>query len=225
MATVHGIPGEWARVRGTVLGLWPLFLAVFAAGFSAAFILVVPPAGAVCFVLSLVAGAWCLRRGLRRIERFFKGARGEERVSAILRGLPDGYHVFNDFHAAGRRVDHVVIGPAGVFSVETKFWRGRITVEEGHILLDGQLPDRDPIAQALRESAAVRAELAKQGWTGPVAAVLAFASDTFAATIAELQGVVVLNSSQLHESFATGRAALSPVELERLVRLVSVQEG
>lgn len=225
MATVHGIPGEWARVRGTVLGLWPLFLAVFVTGFSVALAFVLPTVAAVVFVLAVVAGAWCLQRGLRRIERFFKGARGEERVSEILRGLPAGYHVFNDFHAAGRRVDHVVIGPAGVFSVETKFWRGRITVEDGYILLDGQLPDRNPIEQAQKEAAAVRAQLAKLGWTGPVAAVLAFASDTFAATIAELQGVVVLNSSHLYESFSTGRVALAPAELERLVRLVSAQEG
>lgn len=225
MATVHGIPGEWARVRGTVLGLWPLFLAVFAAGLSAGFAFVRPDLGAFFFALSVIAGAWCLRRGLQRIERFFKGARGEERVSEILRGLPAQYHVFNDFHAAGRRVDHVVIGPAGVFSVETKFWRGHVTVEDGHVLLDGQLPDRDPVAQAQKEAAAVRAELASQGWTGPVAAVLAFASDTFDADIAEIQGVVVLNSRQLHESFATGRMVLPPAELERLVRLVTVKEG
>ena len=32
MAIQHGIPGEWARVRGTVLSLWPLFLACALAG-------------------------------------------------------------------------------------------------------------------------------------------------------------------------------------------------
>ena len=26
MAKQHGVAGEWARVRGTVLSLWPLFL-------------------------------------------------------------------------------------------------------------------------------------------------------------------------------------------------------
>ena len=29
--------GEWARVKGTVAGLWPVFLATFAAGFATAF--------------------------------------------------------------------------------------------------------------------------------------------------------------------------------------------
>ena len=36
MASIHGVAGEWARVKGTVLGLWPLFAGVFAAGCSAA---------------------------------------------------------------------------------------------------------------------------------------------------------------------------------------------
>ena len=45
MAKIHGIPGEWARVKGTVAGLWPLFLGVFAAGASAALVYFLPLAG------------------------------------------------------------------------------------------------------------------------------------------------------------------------------------
>ena len=36
MATQHGIPGEWARVRGMVLSLWPLFVAFTCMGAFAA---------------------------------------------------------------------------------------------------------------------------------------------------------------------------------------------
>ena len=36
MAKVHGVAGEWARVKGMVTGLWPLFLGVFVAGFALA---------------------------------------------------------------------------------------------------------------------------------------------------------------------------------------------
>ena len=31
-AIQHGMPGEWAKVRGTVLSLWPLFLCFVALG-------------------------------------------------------------------------------------------------------------------------------------------------------------------------------------------------
>ena len=30
-AKQHGVPGEWAKVRGTVMSLWPLFLCFIAA--------------------------------------------------------------------------------------------------------------------------------------------------------------------------------------------------
>jgi hypothetical protein len=220
MAEVHGVAGEWARVKGMVSGLWPLFLGVFAAGFSAATALVSVGWAALMLVVSLLYIAWSLNKGLRHVERFFKGARGEEKVSGLLKSLPDSYHVFNDFVAGRIHVDHVVAGPAGVFAVETKYWRGRVTAEDGHILLDGQLPSRPPLAQVKKEAALVKAKLADAGWNGAVTPVLAFASDTFEATIAEIQGVVVLNSGHLRESFGTERVVIPPDELDRLVRLM-----
>ena len=220
MARVHGVAGEWARVKGTVAGLWPLFMCVFATGFALAAMMVSFAAGMAIMVVSLAAAAFALMRGLRHVERFFKGARGEERVAGILRELPEQYHVFNDFVAGRIHVDHVVAGPAGVFAVETKYWRGRVTAEDGHILLDGQLPSRPPLAQVKKEAALVKAKLADAGWNGAVTPVLAFASDTFEATIAEIQGVVVLNSGHLRESFGTERVVIPPDELDRLVRLM-----
>ena len=220
MAQIHGVAGEWARVKGTVVGLWPLFLGVFAAGFSVALFFVLPLTAASLLVASLLWIIWSLVQGMRRVERFFKGARGEERVSGILETLPDGYHVFNDFVACGKHVDHVVVGPGGVFSVETKFWRGKVTVEEGRILLDGQLPDRSPVAQANREATLVRNALAAAGWNGNVTPVLTFASDTFATHRANIKGTVVMNASELKESFASDRVVIPPAELGRLVSLM-----
>jgi hypothetical protein len=170
--------------------------------------------------VSLVYCGWSLMKGLRHAERFFKGARGEERVSGILMNLPNTYHVFNDFVAGGTHVDHVVAGPAGVFAVETKYWRGKVTVEDGHILLDGQLPDRDPLSQARREANLVKTALARAGWNGAVTPVLAFASDSFRQHIAEIGGAVVINSCELERSFATERVVIPPAELDRLIALM-----
>lgn len=220
MATIHGVAGEWARVKGTVTGLWPLFLGVFACGASSVGIFIDHVTGSVFLVASLLYIGWSLMKGMRHVERFFKGARGEEKVSGILKTLPDAYHVFNDFVACGKHVDHVVVGPVGVLAVETKFWRGKVTVEEGRVLLDGQLPERDPLQQVRREAELVKAALAEMGWVGMVTPVLVFASDTFEAKIAEISGVVVINSCHLRSSFDTDRIALVPVELDRLVSLM-----
>ena len=221
MAKVHGVAGEWARVKGMVTGLWPLFLGVFAAGFSVAVLLFVKIAvGFSLLAVALAYCGWSLMKGLRHAERFFKGARGEERVSGVLMTLPDSYHVFNDFVAGGTHVDHVVAGPAGVFAVETKYWRGNVTVEDGHVLLDGQLPDRDPLVQARKEGLLVKSSLEKSGWNGVVTPILAFASDNFKQHIAEVQGTVVINSSELKKSFSTERIVIPPAELDRLISIM-----
>ena len=220
MAKIHGVAGEWARVKGTVAGLWPLFLGVFAAGAAGVLVFVAPFWGALLLVAALLGIAASLMAGLRHVERFFKGARGEERVSGILKSLPDAYHVFNDFKAGRTHIDHVVVGPGGVFAVETKCWKGVVTVEDGHVLLDGQLPDRSPLAQTVREATLMRNALAEKGWNGLVTPVLAFASDSFAAHRANVNGTIVINSNELKSSFDTDRVVIPPAELDRLVNLM-----
>ena len=220
MAKMHGVAGEWARVKGVVLGLWPLFLGVFAFGASVPLTLFFPLWGSSLFICSAVFVIVSLLRGLRHVERYFKGARGEERVSEILKTLPDVYHVFNDFTAGRSHVDHVVVGPGGVFSIETKFWSGKVTVEEPHILLDGQLPNRSPLVQATKEATIVRNALAKAGWNGAVMPVLTFASDSFVSRSACVRGVTVINSCELKKSFESNRVAIPPAELDRLVSIM-----
>ena len=221
MATVHGIPGEWARVRGTIFGLWPLFLSLFLCGiFVGVAVFFSFALGAVLVVVTLISIWLMLLKGLRHVERFYKGARGEEKVAGILEGLPAHYHVFNDFDAKGHHIDHVVVGPAGVFSIETKFWSERVSIQDGHVLVGGRLPSRPPLQQTRREAQLVRQELEKSGWKGKVTPVLAFASDTFDSHVAELQGVVILNSNELKSSFGTQRVVIDSVELERVVSLM-----
>ena len=221
MAEVHGVAGEWARVRGTVLGLWPLFGCAVLFGFGAGlFCCGSKGLGAAVAVAALIGMVSGMSFGLRRVQSFFKGARGEEKVAGILKSLPSKYHVFNDFPVKRGYVDHVVVGPAGVFAVETKFWQGEVTVEEGCILVNGRLPSRDPLAQTYREADEVRKVLAARGWDGNVTPVLAFASDTFSAHVAEVAGTVVINSSELAAGFAGGRERLSYPEITRLVTLM-----
>ena len=220
MAKIHGIPGEWARVKGTVVGLWPLFLCVFAAGAAVALVAFSPIWGGTLLVCSLLGIIWSLMIGLKRVESFYKGARGEEKIAGILATLPDAYHVFNDFTVGRNHVDHVVVGPGGVFAIETKCWNGKVTVEDGHVLLDGQLPDRSPLNQAVREATLVRDALVSAGWNGLVTPVVAFASDSFTAHRANLKGTVIINSNELRASFDTDRVVIPPAELERLVGLM-----
>lgn len=66
------------------------------------------------------------------IGRFAGGARGEEVVSEILeKNLPESYRILNDVTVqSGLRKaqnDHIVLGPNGIFVIETKAYTGRLT--------------------------------------------------------------------------------------------------
>lgn len=61
------------------------------------------------------------------------GAAGEERVAEVLVGVP-GIEVLHDRRVPGSKanIDHIVVGPAGVFVVDAKKYEGSIeTVDKG----------------------------------------------------------------------------------------------
>lgn len=61
------------------------------------------------------------------IERWGRGAAGEELVGAVVDGLRDrGWFALHDVHLGRGNIDHVLIGPAGIFTIETKSHRGRL---------------------------------------------------------------------------------------------------
>ena len=64
--------------------------------------------------------AW---RRLIDIRSYRMGLSGEQAMAEQLqRLLPLGYQVFHDVSGDGKwNIDHVVVGPAGVFAIETKY--------------------------------------------------------------------------------------------------------
>ncbi len=86
----------------------------------------------------------------RRIS-FLKGAVGEMVVAHQLANLPDDYVVINDVATPHGNLDHVVVGPTGVYVIETKNWRGLITGDgQGDILCNGKSPDKPVVKPLLR---------------------------------------------------------------------------
>jgi hypothetical protein len=81
--------------------------------------------------------------------------RGEREIARMLEALRAlGYVPFHDLPGDGFNVDHALIGPGGVFAIETKTISKRpskdavIDYDGTRVLVDGETPDRDPVAQA-----------------------------------------------------------------------------
>lgn len=102
-------------------------------------------------------------RFLPRLKSMQLGLDGEKSVGQYLETLrSQGYRVFHDIlcQAPGRKfnIDHVIIGPQGVFAVETKTYskpaRGecKVTYAEDKILINGFEPERNAIVQARANS-------------------------------------------------------------------------
>lgn len=67
------------------------------------------------------------------VERHDRGAAGEEHVGGLLEELSDaGWEVIHDVTLGRGNVDHILIGPAGVFTVETKSHPGPVRVGRVH---------------------------------------------------------------------------------------------
>lgn len=90
-----------------------------------------------------------------KIRALRLGIEGERVVGEYLDRLREkGFRVFHDVMADGFNIDHVLVGPTGVYTVETKT-RSKPVRGEARVTYDGQVllvagfePERDAIAQA-----------------------------------------------------------------------------
>jgi hypothetical protein len=95
-------------------------------------------------------------------RRFNRGERGERHVADVLEELrADGYKPIHDIVGDGFNVDHVLVGPAGVFAIETKFraGHGEITFQNGETLVVGGFPEEKDCLKQARGSAKAISQL------------------------------------------------------------------
>ena len=145
----------------------------------------IPPTPWVSGVFAAIAiayAAWRIARAFPELRNIRLALQGERSVGQGLEQLrAQGYAVYHDIVGDGFNVDHVLVGPAGVFTVETKTRskprRGRATilVDGDAISVNGQTPDRDPVPQARAQSSWIAEVLRKStGQDFPVSPVVVF---------------------------------------------------
>jgi len=108
-----------------------------------------------CALLMVLLTAWRVWRRRPRMRAIRQGIDGEKAVGQFLeRPREAGYHVFHDVLGPTFNVDHVLVGPAGVFTIETKTWSkpskgdSRVTADDRGLLVAGHRPERDLLVQA-----------------------------------------------------------------------------
>jgi hypothetical protein len=130
--------GAYRRRRALELAGWTRSLAwraplVAAAGLAAQVLAVqagLPWAGLGGLAVAALVG-WRLRfRPSEQARTWRRGAHGERHTARLLDRLTrDGYVIFHDLAVPGNtsaNVDHLAIGPTGVFVIDSKQWTGSI---------------------------------------------------------------------------------------------------
>src|SRR4051812_41881777 len=131
------------------------------------------------------------------IERWGTGAAGERRTERVLRPLQRvGWTITHDLDLPGAgNIDHLAVGPAGVFVLDSKAWGGVVTVDQdGATITPRDDPDAAWLARgqhraATRTAARVtRVLAAAAGMTVPAAQSLVVVWGTFPQRIAASGG-------------------------------------
>lgn len=211
-ARVHGWPGERVRSLGLVSIFWPVPAVLLLTGWFLHAALPVPglprswagvALAALCFASWHAADLFA-----RRFARYVKGSRGEQLAARELSELPAGWDVLHGVPRFGRAafsgggdIDHVLVGPPGVFAVETKNWAGPVRLEGASVFVGDAAVARSPIVQARREAAELRRALAGVLPDGvPVRPVVCFAGAEPSPPVADVDGTSIVALSRLVEA-------------------------
>ena len=121
-----------------------------------------PPQPLLSTGLAALVGIFVIIKALktrRRLKVLKLGRDGEKVVGQSLERLRErGYRVLHDIVGNGFNIDHVLIGPTGIYTIETKTIskpaKGccEIVYDGEKITVNGFTPNRDPIVKAKAQS-------------------------------------------------------------------------
>ena len=150
---------------------------------------------------------WKLKKFEQKRLEFLKGPVGEMVVAHYLARLPEDYMVISNLSTLHGALDHVVVGPTGVYIIETRDGRGLITSDgQGDILINGIQPETPVIRLFLRRMLNVRDQVALLAATRqpPVEmplfkALIVFPSASVEPRLGTIGSAFCLNENQVYD--------------------------
>lgn len=175
-------------------------------------------------------GALLLLPGLMRyvldeteksVRKAKRGEVAEKSVARELERLDDRFHVIHDVIVGPGNIDHVVIGPSGLFIVETKSHPGLVTFNGERLLHSGRPFEKDFLAQAYAESMSLKEYLKKATGSDFLVRPLLVFTEAYVKVRGRVKGVEVLPLKWMNERITEGVEVLSEAERQRLARALA----
>ena len=194
------------------LSLLLFFLLLFFIGWLLLFTKASNPIDLAAFLVSLVPlGAFYFY--LHRYRVYSGGWAGEKQVTKLLSSkLSDDYLLLNDLRlrSGGGDIDHIVLGPSGVFVLETKNWSGDVTCHGDEWQRAGRGSFRgSPSLQVKRNAAKVKQAVD--------------ASPSLRALDVWVKGIVVFTNK--HATLQLNEPSVLIVRLPQLLNHITTQRG
>ncbi len=145
---------------------------------------------------------------------------GGRATAATLEGLPrDVWRVLHDVPWPGRShaaIDHVVVGPAGVFVVDAKSWTGIVSVRDG-VLRQDKYSRQGAVTQSAEAGQAIARQL--RNARCPVQPVLCLERDQQISV--ECDGVLVCTTANIANLLQSRPRVLADVQVQRIAHDVA----
>jgi hypothetical protein len=241
MAKVLGESGRYvsdeaARKRGWLLAVGILMLTILGAaeGFFISLMYrpsTISPASQWAAIIGVLLFMWVVCKvGFRKLEtldkeqlNYQKGADGENIVSRVLAKFPDDFMIIHDLKTPFGNLDHVVVGPTGVFVLDTKNWRGVVSTDgKGELVLNGKPTSKPEIRQftARLMSVKEKIKLLASGLDPFHKGLFVFTAARIDARWGTTRNVHCLSENQLHDYIVETNFGkrLKKAEVDRLSR-------
>jgi hypothetical protein len=180
--------------------------------------------GAIVAIAYVFCIKWLEEAGLKlkkRVTDADTGAKAEQAVAEALESLPDDYFVFHDLEFPGFNIDHVVLGPNGIFLVETKSQKGKITQEHDVLLRNGRKFFKDFLKQCWRQTFSLRDHLGAEKLSGlSIKPILCFARG-FVEVRGPVRGVAVLNVGFLRPYILSQRGCVRVQARDQIIPMLA----
>lgn len=160
---------------------------------------------------------------LRESRKEENGADGERDFVKYLKDLPDTYTVICDLDFADSygNIDHLIIGPTGVFAIDVKTWKGTVTADgKGELMQNGKPTDKPQVRYFTRRTMDLKERLKALTKIDPyVQCVFAFLHTHVEAKWGTTGAVHCIRAEQITDYVTKFRAnnPLPPADIPRLV--------
>lgn len=105
-----------------------------------------------------------VRSAPRHLRRLLAEAIAEETTARVVSGLGIGYTIWSDVATTNppdgtRKIDHVILGPAGLYAVRSHDWGGPVSLKRGDLTGEGVEAGAKPVRDLTRAARALAKQL------------------------------------------------------------------